>query len=153
MRSETLGFVVLESMASGVPVVGCAAGGIPDLIRDGDTGYLVPPGDVDGYADRVRRLMDDAASRARMGVRARAEAERWGWEAATSVLRNVQYEKAMVNFHSRAFGGFGRPNTTSVWRLLRMRIARVLGRFRVPGILRRRRRNDGGGGGDVSSPI
>jgi sulfoquinovosyltransferase len=153
MRSETLGFVVLESMASGVPVVGCAAGGIPDLIRDGDTGYLVPPGDVDGYADRVRRLMDDAASRARMGVRARAEAERWGWEAATSVLRNVQYERAMVNFHSRAFGGFGRPNTTSVWRLLRMRIARVLGRFRVPGILRRRRRNDGGGGGDVSSPI
>ncbi|KAL3770416.1 hypothetical protein ACHAW5_002333 [Stephanodiscus triporus] len=142
--TETLGFVVLESMASGVPVVGCAAGGIPDLIRDGDTGYLVPPGDVDGYADRVRTLMEDTVLRREMGTRARTEAERWGWEAATSVLRNVQYEKAMINFHSRAFGGFGRPRTTSVWRLLRMRIARVLGRLGIPGF----RRN-----GDVSCPI
>lgn len=141
--SETLGFVVLESMASGVPVVGCAAGGIPDLIRDGDTGFLVQPGDIDGYANCARRLMD-GKSRAAMGARARAEAEKWGWEAATSVLRNVQYEKALVNFHSRAFGGFGRSKTVGVWRLLRMRIARVLGRLRIPGF----RRN-----GDVANPI
>lgn len=142
--SETLGFVVLESMASGVPVVGCAAGGIPDLIRDGDTSFLVPPGDTDGYVRCARQLMEDPRSRQAMGTRARAEAEKWGWEAATSVLRNVQYEKAMINFHSRAFGGFGRPKTTSVWRLLRMRIARVLGLLRIPGF----RKND-----DVASPI
>ncbi|KAL7528428.1 hypothetical protein ACHAXR_008928 [Thalassiosira sp. AJA248-18] len=141
--SETLGFVVLESMASGVPVVGCAAGGIPDLIRSEDTGFLVQPGDIDGYLNCAKKLMDKKF-RSAMGVRARAEAEKWGWEAATSVLRNVQYEKAMINFHSRAFGGFGRPKTTSVWRLLRMRIARVLGRLRIPGF----RRN-----GDVASPI
>lgn len=44
--SETLGFVVLESLASGVPVIGARAGGIPDLIdesEDSRTGYLVPP--------------------------------------------------------------------------------------------------------------
>jgi hypothetical protein len=69
-----------------------------------------------------------------MGVRARTEAERWGWEAATSVLRNVQYEKAMVNFHSRAFGGFGangglRSKRASIWNLLRTKIAKVLGRW------------------------
>lgn len=141
--SETLGFVVLESMASGVPVVGCAAGGIPSLIRDEDTGFLVEAGDTDGYVGCVKRLMD-AKFRKSMGVRARAEAEKWGWEAATSVLRNVQYEKALVNFHSRAFGGFGRPKTVGLWRLLRMRIARVLGRLRVPGFRRNR---------EVASPI
>ena len=136
--SETLGFVVLESMASGVPVVGCAAGGIPDLIREGDTGYLVQPGDIDGYVDRCRKLMTDVKFRRDMGVRARTEAERWGWEAATSVLRNVQYEKAMVNFHSRAFGGFGangglRSKRASIWNLLRTKIAKVLGRLGIPG--------------------
>ena len=130
-------------MASGVPVVGCAAGGIPDLIRNGDTSFLVPPGDTDGYVRCARQLIDDTARKA-MGKRARAEAEKWGWEAATSVLRNVQYEKAMINFHSRAFGGFGAPQTTSLWRLLRMRIARVLGMLRIPGFHRNR---------DVASPI
>jgi len=133
--SETLGFVVLESMASGVPVIGCAAGGIPDLIRDNDTGFLVQPGDTEGYLNCAKTMMD-TEFRTEMGVRARAEAEKWGWEAATSVLRNVQYEKCMINFHSRAFGGFGRPNTVSVWRLMRMRVARVLGRLRVPGFRR-----------------
>lgn len=141
--SETLGFVVLESMASGVPVVGCDAGGIPSIIHNEDIGFLVQPGDIDGYVACAKKLMD-AKFRGEMGVRARKEAEKWGWEAATSVLRNVQYEKALINFHSRAFGGFGRPETRSMWKLLRMRIARVLGRLRIPGF----RRNQ-----DVANPI
>ena len=123
--SETLGFVVLESMASGVPVVGAAAGGIPDLIRDGETGYLVPPGDTDAFVAKLQALQDNTL-RQKMGQAARKEAEKWGWEAATSYLRNVQYEKALVNFHSRAFGGLGRPRSGSMWRLLGWRIGRVL---------------------------
>lgn len=123
--SETLGFVVLESMASGVPVIGAAAGGIPDLIDDGDTGFLVEPGDTDSFVQRLGQLRDYSL-REKMGRAARAEAERWGWEAATSQLRNVQYEKALINHHSRAFGGFGRPGTAGVWRLLGWRISRVL---------------------------
>jgi sulfoquinovosyltransferase len=123
--SETLGFVVLESMASGVPVIGAAAGGIPDLINDNDTGFLVPPGDTAAFCDRIVTLMDPTF-RKKMGQAARKEAERWGWEAATSYLRNVQYEKALVNFHSRAFGGLGRPRSGSMWRLLGWRIGRVL---------------------------
>merc|ERR1711966_556915 len=126
--SETLGFVVLESMASGVPVVGCAAGGIPDLIRNGDTSFLVPPGDTDGYVRCARQLIDDTARKA-MGKRARAEAEKWGWEAATSVLRNVQYEKAMINFHSRAFGGLGKPRTRGLLRLFAFRFKNIVRRF------------------------
>ena len=119
--SETLGFVVLESMASGVPVVGAAAGGIPDLIDHDDTGFLVQPGDTADMLARMKQLSNPKFREA-MGKRARAEAERWGWEAATSHLRNVHYEKALINFHSRAFGGFGRPGTAGMWRLLGWRI-------------------------------
>jgi sulfoquinovosyltransferase len=119
--SETLGFVVLESMASGVPVVGAAAGGILDLIEDGKTSFLVEPGNTDMYVQRLNELRD-SKFRSKMGKAARNEAEQWGWEAATSQLRNVQYEKALINFHSRAFGGFGRPGTASMFRLLEWRI-------------------------------
>lgn len=123
--SETLGFVVLESMASGVPVVGCAAGGILNLIHEGEDGFLVQPGDTDGYVEKME-ILRDAKVRETMGKNARAEAEKWSWEAATSVLRNIQYEKAIVNFHSRAFNGFGRPGTHYMWRLLKWRIKHIL---------------------------
>jgi len=139
--SETLGFVVLESMASGVPVVGCKAGGIPSLIDDGKDGFLVETGDIDTYVERLTQLKD-AKFRKSMGKAARAEAERWGWEAATSVLRNVQYEKALVNFHSRAFGGLGKPRTRGLFRLLAFRVRNVFRRLgETVGLFPRRRRN------------
>jgi sulfoquinovosyltransferase len=99
--TETLGFVVLESMASGTPVVAAKAGGIPDLIRDGDTSYLIPAGDIDGYVEKLSTLRDDKAAADAMGVRGREEAELWGWEAATSVLRNEQYPQAIANYKKK----------------------------------------------------
>jgi sulfoquinovosyltransferase len=136
--SETLGFVVLESMASGVPVVGARAGGIPDLIKHEEDGFLVETGNIDAYVAHFKQLQDKKF-RTGMGKKARAEAERWGWEAATSVLRNVQYEKALINFHSRAFGGFGRPGTRGLWRLFGMRIRKIMRRL---GLGRRKRDPD-----------
>lgn len=130
--SETLGFVVLEAMASGVPVVGANAGGIPSLIDDGETSFLVEVNDTDKYVEVLTKLQDKKY-RSEIGAKARAEAERWGWEAATSVLRNYQYEKALINFHTRAFGGFGRPGSKGLFRLLHWRIRRILSRLRVPG--------------------
>jgi len=126
--SETLGFVVLESMASGVPVVGANAGGIPSIITNEDDGFLVETGDIDGYVNRLQQL-EDVKFRENMGNRARVEAERWGWEAATSILRNVQYEKAMVNFHSRAFGGLGKPRTRGLLRLFAFRFKSIVRRI------------------------
>lgn len=99
--SETLGFVVLESMASGVPVVGAAAGGILDLIDHGKTGYLAPPGDTETFVQHLTDLQG-AKQRTRMGKAARAEAERWGWEAATNHLRTVQYDQALQNYARRS---------------------------------------------------
>eukprot|EP00904_Undaria_pinnatifida_P010657 jgi/Undpi1/6721/HiC_scaffold_20.g09200.m1 len=122
--TETLGFVVLESMASGVPVVGANAGGIPDLIEDGKTGYLVPAGDEDAFADRVSKLMDDKALRMSMSKAGREETEKWSWEAATSVLRNVQYAKAILNFKSRSLGGLGKPHSKTRHRAASSRFRR-----------------------------
>jgi len=99
--SETLGFVVLESMASGVPVVGCNRGGIPSIIDHEDTGYLFEPGDTAQFAGYVQKLIEDVPFAHKMAAAARAEAERWGWEGATTRLREEQYLQAVRNHRER----------------------------------------------------
>jgi sulfoquinovosyltransferase len=124
-ESETLGFVVLEAMASGVPVVATAAGGIPDLIVHGETGFLYTKGNTSEAATYVCALLGDAVMRKRMGDAARREAERWSWCAATAWIRNVQYNRAMNNFRFRALGGLGLPRSLSWLRWLRRQLARA----------------------------
>jgi glycosyltransferase involved in cell wall biosynthesis len=60
--------VILEAMAAARPVVATRVGGIPDLVQDNVTGFLVKPGDVDGFANAVKRLLDDPALADRMGL-------------------------------------------------------------------------------------
>jgi glycosyltransferase involved in cell wall biosynthesis len=72
VRPEPFGRVILEGMLLGKPVVASAAGGVPELIRDGVTGFLTPPGDPASLADRLIPLLQDAALRARIGEQARA---------------------------------------------------------------------------------
>lgn len=96
--TETLGLVALESFASGVPVVGARAGGIPFVIEHGETGYLVDPEASDAvWADQIADLLVDAPLRARMGHAARVEAERHGWPAATAAL--VDYYQLAIDGH------------------------------------------------------
>jgi glycosyltransferase involved in cell wall biosynthesis len=68
---EGLGISLVEAAATGLPAVGARAGGIVDVIEDGESGWLVPPGDALALAARLRGLFRDAAERARMGRRAR----------------------------------------------------------------------------------
>jgi len=74
-KQETLPVAIQEAMAVGRPVIASPVGGIPDLVHDGDSGYLVPYGDPAALAARMRELLDDADRRASLGARARAVAE------------------------------------------------------------------------------
>ncbi len=71
---ETFGLVLVEAMQAGTPVVGTAAGGVPEIICDGDTGLLVPPGDPGALADALQRLFEDVNLRTRMAAQARRDA-------------------------------------------------------------------------------
>ncbi len=64
---ESFGLIYLEAMQHGVPVVGAAVGGVPDVVHDGVDGLLVPPGDAPALAAALERLMDDEDLRRRLG--------------------------------------------------------------------------------------
>jgi glycosyltransferase involved in cell wall biosynthesis len=68
--------VFMEAMATGRPVVSCAISGIPELVRDGETGLLVPPEDAASVADAMIRLATDRALLERLGAQGRALVER-----------------------------------------------------------------------------
>ena len=76
-RREGYGVVAREAMAYGRPVIATAVGGLVDAVEDGETGVLVPPGDIEALRAAVERLLGDAALRARLGAAARAHAEHW----------------------------------------------------------------------------
>ena len=74
-RSEALPISILEAMAAGVPVVASAVGGVAELVVDGVTGFIVPPGDPDALSDALARLLADSRLRRQMGAAGRARAE------------------------------------------------------------------------------
>ena len=59
--------VVIEALAAGCPVVATSVGGVPDVVREGVDGFLVPPRDTEALAERLARLAEDPELRARMG--------------------------------------------------------------------------------------
>jgi glycosyltransferase involved in cell wall biosynthesis len=81
---EGYGVVCAEAMAHGRPVVASAVGGLKDLVVDGETGLLVPPGDPAALRAALERLLADGDLRARLGAAARERArEHLSWAKAT----------------------------------------------------------------------
>lgn len=81
VRPEPFGRVILEGMLLGKPVIATAAGGVPELITDGETGWLTPPGDAEALAATLRRVLGDPDAARTVGARARSWArERFALE-------------------------------------------------------------------------
>lgn len=93
-QTETLGLVLMEAMASGCPVVACRAGGIPDAVEDGVTGFLFEPSDKQGLIATVQRALAKTPERENLRMRARADVEQHSWEGSTRQLRRF-YEQAI----------------------------------------------------------
>ncbi len=73
-RGDTLGLVVLEALAAGLPIITTHVGALPEVVTDGETGLVVPPNDARALACALERLAGDPAERRDMGRRARADA-------------------------------------------------------------------------------
>jgi len=94
---EEMPVAILEAMAAGLPVVAVRTGGIPEMIAEGETGFLVEARDTAAMAERLRRLAADPALRFRMGAagRARAFAE-FGRDAVALRIEAVLAEAAAL---------------------------------------------------------
>jgi glycosyltransferase involved in cell wall biosynthesis len=89
-RSDSFGLVLLEAWANGVPSVAYRAGGVADVIHDGEDGFLVPCGDVPALAERLGALIADADLRCRLGRVGQERLPReFRWEDKLSQVREV----------------------------------------------------------------
>lgn len=79
MSTESFGIVNLEAMACGVPVVASKIGGIPDVVKDGENGLLVPPTDSEALADAMIYLLENEEVREKMGKKGREKVGDYSW--------------------------------------------------------------------------
>lgn len=73
---EGLPVAIMEAMGAGLPVVASSVGGVPDLVREGETGFVLSPDDVEGYAERIISLLKNDQLRKELGSKGRNFAEK-----------------------------------------------------------------------------
>ena len=87
--------VAIEAMAMGRPVIGSRIGGLTDIVVDGETGFLVPPGDVRALREAIQTLLDDPARREYMGVMAKKRVEKFYASTIVPRIEEVYQELLM----------------------------------------------------------
>ncbi len=87
--TETFGNVTLEAMACKVPVVAARATGAASIVRQGETGYLVEPGSISGFADRLQAYCEDVELRKTHGEAAFVESQNYDWDAINQVVADT----------------------------------------------------------------
>lgn len=104
-RDEGMPNVVLEAMASGLPVVSTTVPGARDLVVEGETGLLVPPEDPTALADALRRLVADADTRVWFGARGRVRVEdSFSWRAAAVGFLDLIGQSAVAGIRAGTLG-------------------------------------------------
>jgi len=84
---------ITEAMAAGLPVVATDVGGVSDQVRDGETGYLIQPGDDAGLADRLRRLLNSSGERARLGAAGRERSALFSRETMLEAVGEIYTDR------------------------------------------------------------
>lgn len=96
-RRDAFPRVVMEAMCHGIPVVATRVDGVPEMVADGETGFLVEPEHIAGFAEATARLLRDEALRRRMGAAGR--------ERARQVFSPEAYQTAMLKLYRGLNGG------------------------------------------------
>ena len=91
---ENLPHAAVEALSVGTPVISTAVGGVPEVVRDGENGLLVPAGDVPALAAALRRMLDDDALRDRLAAAARPSVAAIGRDATYERLEHLLAEAA-----------------------------------------------------------
>lgn len=97
--TESFGLVALEAMSCGVPVIATKVGGIPEVVPDGEAGFLAPIGDIDAMAERGLEILQDKNRWQRMSTVARASAEQYSKDAIVPLYER-HYEKVLKGLHA-----------------------------------------------------
>ncbi len=100
---ESFGLIYIEAMGHGKPVIGCGVGGVPEVVKDGETGLLVPPEDPQRLACGIIQLLKDPEMRREMGQKARKHAEscftrKLMAERTVAVYRKAIGERKKIRF-------------------------------------------------------
>lgn len=102
---EPFGIVVIEAMAAGKPVIASNIGGLSDIVKDGETGCLVTPGDAAELSTAIERLLQDAALRARLGRAGRQHVEQFRASFVVPQIEQVYHELLGIEFQYHLQGG------------------------------------------------
>lgn len=88
-RSEALGNVFLEAQAAGCAVVATNVGGIPDIVKDGETGLLVSPDDVEAATNALRQLLEDEVLRTKLAEKGQKHAQTYDWSLISQRYKEI----------------------------------------------------------------
>ncbi len=91
-KMETQSIVTLEAMASGLPIIAARAGALPELVTDGDNGFLFTPGDSKELADKICRLLEDDNLSQAMGQRSIIKVVQHEVNTSLQIIERIYYE-------------------------------------------------------------